>query len=124
MLGVVNGYVIEHNSPNGPYRLYWTGDTVWFDGLPEIRRRAGLVNLVIPHIGAVGRDGPWGRMTLDAREALDVLALFAPARMIPIHHHTFSHYVEPVDALQTIAAGEGLGARLTVLRESEETALA
>jgi L-ascorbate metabolism protein UlaG (beta-lactamase superfamily) len=119
MLGVVNGYVIRHRRAGDEFALYWTGDTVWFDGLHDIRRRMGDIHLVVPHIGAVGRDGPWGRMTLDAAEARQLLDLFAPAQMVPIHHHTFSHYVEPVDALEALLVDPIQAARLRTLREGE-----
>ncbi len=119
MLGVVNGYAIRHRTTEGDVLVYWTGDTVWFDGLTDIRRRLGDVQLVVPHIGAVGRDGPWGRMTMDAAEARRLMELFESARVIPIHHHTFSHYVEPVEALVSLVAATPLEARLHVLREGE-----
>lgn len=123
MLGIVNGYAVRHRGAGDDFLVYWTGDTVWFEGVPEIRRRLGDVQLVVPHIGAVGRDGPWGRMTMDAAEARRLMDLFAPARIIPIHHHTFSHYVEPVDALVRLVAATPLAARLHVLREGEQVKL-
>lgn len=122
-LGVVNGYLIHHRAPDSSYRAYWTGDTVWFDGIEEIHRRIAPVQLVVPHLGAVGEGGPWGRMTLDAREAGRLLRTFAGARMIPIHHHTFSHYVEPVSALRDPLARDGLADSLDVLDEGDELAL-
>jgi N-acyl-phosphatidylethanolamine-hydrolysing phospholipase D len=123
MLGVVNGYVIPHRSQHGLLRLYWTGDTVWFNELNDMRRRVGEIDVVVPHIGAVGRGGPWGRMTLDAQEAKRLSELFAPALLIPLHHHTFSHYVEPVDALVNLMNRSGAQTRLRVLREGESVEL-
>ncbi len=123
MLGVVNGYVITHLTDAGRYSLYWTGDTVWFDGLEEIRRTTGDHDLLIPHVGAVGRGGPWGRMTLDAVEGARLMRLFRGARTIPVHHHTFSHYVEPVEALVAELEGTPCAARLKVLAEGESAAL-
>jgi L-ascorbate metabolism protein UlaG (beta-lactamase superfamily) len=123
MLGIVNGYVVQHRDGRDSFRMYWTGDTVWCDELPNIRARLGATDLVVPHVGAVGRDGPWGRMTLDAPEALRLIELFAPATTIPIHHHTFSHYVEPIDELVTLASSGAAGARLRVLNEGEKLRL-
>ena len=123
MLGIVNGYLIRHAAGEDEFRLYWTGDTVWFDQLRDARRRIGQPHALVPHIGAVGRDGPWGRMTMDAVEAVKLMRLFAPAVTIPIHHHTFSHYVEPVDALVTLLAGSPDAACLRVLTEGDSLEL-
>lgn len=123
MLGIVNGYVLTHHTPADRFSLYWTGDTVWFDGLGEIRRRTGRHDLLIPHIGAVGRGGPWGRMTLDAEEAARLMGLFEEATTAPVHHHTFSHYVEPVQILEDRLRGTPEASRLVVLREGDEVPL-
>lgn len=114
-LGIVNGYIIRCGSES----VFWTGDTVWFDGLAEIQQQAGPVTLLLPHMGAVGTDGPWGRMTLDAAEAARLIDLFKPTVVIPIHHHTFDHYVEPISALQDALSSHPRTARLMVLAEGE-----
>ncbi len=118
-LGLVNGYLIEHQTAHGKLRIYWTGDTVWFDDLADIRAQAGRVDVLIPHLGAVGVDGPYGLMTLDAGEAARVVDLFEPAAIVPIHHHTFSHYVEPIAVLQARLRGTPHEHRLHVLQEGE-----
>jgi L-ascorbate metabolism protein UlaG (beta-lactamase superfamily) len=38
-------------------------------------------------------------MTMDAAEAARLVAAVEPRRVVPIHHHTFSHYTEPATAL-------------------------
>jgi N-acyl-phosphatidylethanolamine-hydrolysing phospholipase D len=118
-LGVVNGYLLEYQEGNGHYRIFWTGDTVWFDDLASIQHRMGSPDMLIPHLGAVGRDGPYGRMTLNAAEAVRLIELFKPEVIIPIHHHTFSHYVEPVDVLQAKLFGTRYERCLHTLREGE-----
>jgi L-ascorbate metabolism protein UlaG (beta-lactamase superfamily) len=35
-LGTVNGYLIEHVAGDSVVRVYWTGDTVWFDELGRV----------------------------------------------------------------------------------------
>jgi L-ascorbate metabolism protein UlaG (beta-lactamase superfamily) len=57
-LGAVNGYLIEHETVRRTLRLVWTGDTVWFDDLAAAALQRGPVDVLIPHVGAVGRDGP------------------------------------------------------------------
>jgi len=102
--------------------LYVSGDTVWFDGLTVIREQAGRPDLLVPHMGAVGVDGPRGRLTLDATEATHLIDLFQPAIVIPVHHHTFAHYVEPIDRLKSALQATPYAGRLVVLREGESWA--
>lgn len=116
-LGVVNGYVLTYPRPDGRGALYWTGDTVWFDGLAEVRRHAGDVELLLAHLGAVGTGGPWGRMTMNAAEGARLVELFRPDVVVPIHHHTFDHYVEPVAAFERALAERDVPTRLVVLEE-------
>jgi len=60
-LGTVNGYLIEHVAGDSVVRVYWTGDTVWFDELGEVAETLPGVDLLLPHLGGVGSDGgPWG----------------------------------------------------------------
>jgi|WetSurMetagenome_2_1015567.scaffolds.fasta_scaffold155294_2 N-acyl-phosphatidylethanolamine-hydrolysing phospholipase D len=122
-LGVVNGYLIEFHSGGYHYKIYWTGDTVWFDEMVSIRQRVGDIDLLIPHLGAVGKDGPFGMMTLNADEAERVIDLFNPQAVIPIHHHTFSHYVEPIGILQAKLRGTAYSQRLHILTEGESLCL-
>jgi len=118
-LGIVNGYLIEHHTADTRYRIYWTGDTVWFDDLTGIKAHVGHIDLLLPHLGAVGVDGPYGLMTLTAGEAARVADLFGAEAIIPIHHHTFSHYVEPIEAFQARLRGTPHEHKLHVLREGE-----
>jgi N-acyl-phosphatidylethanolamine-hydrolysing phospholipase D len=123
VLGVVNGYLIDHRADGSHYRVYWTGDTVWFDDLTGLKAHAGHVDALIPHLGAVGIDGPYGQMTLDAAEAARVADLFEADTIIPIHHHTFSHYVEPIEVLQTRLRGTPHERALHVLQEGDTLTL-
>ncbi|PRY03129.1 L-ascorbate metabolism protein UlaG (beta-lactamase superfamily) [Pontibacter ummariensis] len=99
-LGVVNGYALQYTSDQFTYTVYWTGDTVWFEGIREIKERLGKIDLLVPHLGAVGKGGPWGLMTLDSEEAAKVVDTVQPVTVIPVHHHTFSHYTEPISFLE------------------------
>ena len=122
-LGVVNGYLIDHRADGSRYRVYWTGDTVWFDNLTGIKAQAGQLDLLIPHLGAVGIDGTYGQMTLDAAEAARVADLFEADAIIPIHHHTFSHYVEPIEVFQARLRGTPHERALHVLKEGDTLTL-
>jgi N-acyl-phosphatidylethanolamine-hydrolysing phospholipase D len=118
-LGVVNGYILQHSANSQTFTIYWTGDTVWFDELAQIKQHFPQIDLLVPHLGAVGVDGPWGLMTLDSAEATRMVELFQPKAIIPIHHHTFSHYVEPIMKFEERFRTNGSATRLIVLKEGQ-----
>jgi L-ascorbate metabolism protein UlaG (beta-lactamase superfamily) len=122
-LGDVNGYLIEHRTIRRTFRLVWTGDTVWSDDLAAAALQRGPVDVLVPHLGAVGRGGPWGLMTMDAEEAAHLIERVVPHRVVPVHHHTFSHYTEPVTALVDRLAGTRFADSLRVAEEGEVVAL-
>jgi N-acyl-phosphatidylethanolamine-hydrolysing phospholipase D len=118
-LGVVNGYLIEHHAHDSTFASYWTGDTVWFDALAETAEKLPPLDLLLPHMGGVGKDGgPWGMISLDAVEGARVVELTNPDTVIPIHHSTFSFYVEPISEFATrLTASRYTG--LVILAEGE-----
>lgn len=118
-LGVVNGYLLEHVGQTGVARVYWTGDTVWFEEMHRVVERFPIIDLLLPHLGAVGKDGPWGLMSLDGVEGARVVMVARPRTVIPIHHSTFSQYVEPVSRFVQEVRATGLTGELVVLGEGE-----
>lgn len=104
-LGDVNGYLIEHETVRRRLRIAWTGDTVWFDELPAVLTERGPLDALVLHAGAVGQGGPWGLMTMDAAQAARLIEAVRPTVAVPVHHHTFSHYTESVEALVARLAG-------------------
>lgn len=93
-LGHVNGYIIEYSEGKNTFRIYWTGDTVWFDEIKDYKK-FGKIDLLITNMGAVGADGNIGRRGLDATECMKIIEYLNPVLVVPVHHSTFSHYVEP-----------------------------
>jgi N-acyl-phosphatidylethanolamine-hydrolysing phospholipase D len=118
-LGIVNGYVLKYSGSGITYTIYWTGDTVWFDEMDEIKKAAGDLDLLIPHLGAVGMDGPFGLMILNSHEAVKLVELMAPHVIIPVHHHTFSHYIEPANIFQKALESSEYRERLILLDEGK-----
>lgn len=119
-LGVVNGYLLEHHGTDSVVRIYWTGDTVWFDALTQTAARLPPVDLLLPHLGGVGKDGgPWGMISLDAIEGTRIAELINPDLTIPIHHSTFPFYVEPISEFVSELAASTYTGRLLNLREGE-----
>jgi len=119
-LGAVNGYLVEHTAPNSVFRIYWTGDTVWFDLLRDVAAALPPVDLLLPHLGGVGSTGgPWGMISLDAVEGTRVTEAVGPDVVIPIHHSTYPFYVEPVSAFVRLLVASAYTGRVLVLREGE-----
>lgn len=122
-VGKVNGYILAFDGPEGRYTVYWTGDSVVFDGQNEIVARFAPIDLLLPHMGGVGGDGPHGLRTMNADEAMRLIAGTRPRQVIPIHHTTFSHYREPVSALVQRVDVERAPTQLTVVPEGGTAAL-
>jgi L-ascorbate metabolism protein UlaG (beta-lactamase superfamily) len=123
----VNGYVlIFEEGPAAATRerfvIYWTGDSVTFDGQAQALAPFRPIDLLLPHMGAVGSDGP-ALKTMDADELDALVAAVDPRRVIPIHHTTFSHYREPIAAVEQHARRAGWLPRLWLLPEGGSATL-
>jgi N-acyl-phosphatidylethanolamine-hydrolysing phospholipase D len=119
MSGQGNGYIIEHSNGQSSYSVYWTGETLWFNDAREIKRNVETVDLLVPNLGAVGRNGPGGMWTLNGKEAMQFVFMFQPKRVIPVSHSTFSHYLEPVDEFKKHMDLTMYERRLVILKEGE-----
>jgi N-acyl-phosphatidylethanolamine-hydrolysing phospholipase D len=117
-LGKGNGYIIEYTNSRKHYRIYWTGDTVWFDELQD-DAKYGHINLLITDMGAVGADGTLGRRGLNAVDALKITEALKPDLITPVHHSTFSMYVEPITVMKTTFDRTIYRNRLRILKTSE-----
>jgi N-acyl-phosphatidylethanolamine-hydrolysing phospholipase D len=122
-LGRGNGYVLEWRDSAGSYRVYWTGDAVLSEESTTFRAQLGQVDLLLPHMGGVGGDGGLGLRTMNAEEALELVRRIDPKLVVPIHHTTFAHYREPIEALMQRAAEGGEMHRFRFVREGETVAL-
>lgn len=122
-VGKGNGYVLEWRDPRGVYRAYWTGDAVLADETQHFSERYGHIDLLLPHMGGVGGDGSLGLRTMDAAEAIELTQRVDPSLIVPIHHTTFAHYREPIEALEQRATEAGLAPRFRFLHEGEKLAL-
>lgn len=103
VLGEVNAYWIEFQA--GDYRrsLYWTGDSFF---VPALSSWPGKPDVFVPHLGAVGTGGPFGQVSMNARQAIEFTRLVAPRAVLPIHHSTFSLYREPITDFLEAAHGQ------------------
>jgi N-acyl-phosphatidylethanolamine-hydrolysing phospholipase D len=60
-----------------------------------------------------------GLISLDAVEGTRVVEVINPGTVIPMHHSTFSFYVEPISGFATRLCTSGFAGNLVVLREGD-----
>jgi N-acyl-phosphatidylethanolamine-hydrolysing phospholipase D len=107
-LGKGNGYVLSFEGVGGDYRAYWTGDAVLTDELRLVAAAHGPIDLMLADLGGVGGDGDIGLRSMTAEEAVTLARLVNPRVVVPIHHTSFSHYREPIQALVQRAEEAGM----------------
>jgi len=93
VVGETTGFILEwQGQKHGA--LYISGDTVWFNGLREIKERF-KVGTAIVHIGGAQFPimGPL-RFTLNALEAIQIARTLEPQTVIPIHYEGWKHFKE------------------------------
>ncbi|WP_028049883.1 MBL fold metallo-hydrolase [Cellulomonas sp. URHD0024] len=117
--GVVTGFVLE--APGNP-TVYVSGDNASLDVVAAVARRFPAVDLAVLFVGGanVGRFGS-EPVTLDALLASAAVDLLAPARVIPVHHTDWAHFVEPLSVLEERLADGGRSERLLVLQRGVPT---
>ena len=107
-LGKGNGYVLSFEGVGGDYRAYWTGDAVLTDELRLVAAAHGPIDLMLADLGGVGGDGNIGLRSMTAEDAVTLTRLVNPSVVVPIHHTSFSHYREPIQALVQRADEAGM----------------
>jgi L-ascorbate metabolism protein UlaG (beta-lactamase superfamily) len=108
-------------------KLYFAGDTAYFDGFKEIGSRLGPFDLAALPIGAYLPPVIMKSVHMDPREALDAFADLQARVMIPIHWGTFDlaeePLAEPPRLLEQHARTRGLGPdRVAIFKHGETRA--
>ena len=105
-------------------RLFFAGDTGYFDGFKEIAARLGPFHLAAIPIGAYLPPVIMKMVHTDPADALQVFADVKADAMIPIHWGTFDLAEEPIAEpprlLERLARERGLGSdRVWILKHGE-----
>jgi len=102
LAGGVNGFYLTLRQGAEEAHVYVTSDTV-------LKRKvmnavAGRpVDLLIPNMGAA-RQGSWMMtLTLSSKMLQRMAEKLQPKWIVPVHFHTFDHYVEPIDKVRAWA---------------------
>jgi len=109
--GPVVGFVLQ--IPNAPeHAVYFSGDTVWYEGVAEVARRFPIT-VAILNLGAarVPQVGPF-HLTMTAAEGVEVARAFSGAAIVPLHFEGWAHFSEGRAAIEQAFGAAGLSSRL------------
>lgn len=109
--GPVIGFILRPANAAGPI-LYFSGDTVWYEGVAEVGRRFP-VDFAVLNLGAarVAVAGP-APLTFTAADAVTLARAWPRATIVPLHFEGWAHFSEGADAIRAAFAAAGLSHRL------------
>jgi L-ascorbate metabolism protein UlaG (beta-lactamase superfamily) len=98
------------NAP-GP-TIYFSGDTVWFDGVAEVARRFPVRTAVL-FMGAarVAAVGPFA-LTMTAEDGIQAAHAFSESTIVPIHYEGWRHFSESRDVISRAFDAAGVSDRV------------
>lgn len=119
--GQVTGFVLR---AAGEPTVYVSGDNAQVDVVAQVAARFPDVGLAVLFVGGanVGRFGA-EPLTLDAGRAVAAATLLGGARVVPVHHTDWAHFVDPLDAFVDAARAAGQSDRLVLLERGVPTAV-
>ena len=124
--GPVTGFLItDAIIPEGARSpaVYVSGDTVWYEGLEEIARRAD-VRVAFAFMGAARvREVGAGNLTLTATEGVALARAMPNAAIVPLHYEGWTHFSEGRPEIERAFADAGLTGRLRWLEPGTPTTL-
>ena len=94
--GDVTGFVLS--DPQDTPLIYFTGDTVWHDGIVAIAQRFQPKVAVVFAGGAQAR-GPF-YLTMDTNDVVETARYFPNAAIVPIHHDGWKHFTQSQQDLE------------------------
>lgn len=126
----VIGSVVEHwhaaagdDAEAEPWhRLYLSGDTVFDEGLAEIRDRFGDVDVAFLHLGGMRLLGV--TVTMDAAQGVQLINLLQPRLTIPVHYNDYGTSSSTLAEFVTAVNEAGLADRVRYLRRGDAWPLA
>jgi L-ascorbate metabolism protein UlaG (beta-lactamase superfamily) len=109
--GDVAGFLIGIAAPGDA--IWFSGDTVWYDGLRAIAERFDPRLLLLN----AGSAEPRGRfhVTMDSNDVIETAAAFPNAKIAAIHNEGWAHFKETAADLEQAFAAVGVGERLVGL---------
>lgn len=115
--------IIDEPGDATPLRLFFSGDTGYFDGFKEIGRRFGPFDVTLLETGAY--DANWPHVHMQPEQTVQAHLDLRGRWLLPIHNGTFDlamhAWTEPFERVSALAAGQGVA--LTTPRMGERVAL-
>ena len=109
--GAVIGFVLSV-ADEPEQGIYFSGDTVWFEGVAEVAQRftiqAAILNLGAARVPEVGSF----HLTMTASEAVEAARAFDKATIVPLHFEGWAHFSEGREEIAQAFAAAGLTSRL------------
>lgn len=124
--GPVTGFLITDASvaeePSTP-AIYVSGDTVWYDELEPIAKRADVrVAILFGGAARVREVGP-AHLTMTADEMVTAARTFPHAVIVPLHYEGWAHFSEGRVEIETAFERAGIARRLLWLAPGRATEL-
>jgi L-ascorbate metabolism protein UlaG (beta-lactamase superfamily) len=118
--GPVIGFILTN--PEAPDRsIYFSGDTVWFEGVAEVARNftigTALLNLGAAKVSVAGPDP----LTFTAVEAVGFARACARATIVPLHFEGWTHFSEGRAEIRNAFVAAGMESRLQWLEPGRPT---
>ena len=109
--GPVVGFVLQNTSASDPV-FYFSGDTVWYDGVAEVGRRFD-VDVAVLNVGAarVAVAGPHD-LTFSADDAVTLARAWSRATIVPLHYEGWTHFTQGRAEVNAAFVAAGLGDRI------------
>lgn len=102
-------------------RLYVSGDTVFHDGLAELRDRFDRLDVAFLHLGGMRLMGM--TVTMDASQGVQAINLLQPRLAIPIHYNDYGTQSSTLADFVFAVNEAGLADRVRYLRHGDAWAL-
>ena len=118
--GEVTGFMLAFDDRTNE-AIYFSGDTVWFEGVGEAARRYNVAAIVLT-MGAATPVGPQP-VTMTTADAIQTAHAFPQSVIVPVHFEGWAHFSEGPDDIRKAFAEAGLSARLRLLKPGQSVAL-
>jgi len=110
--GPVVGFVVSPKESGIEGALYFSGDTVWYEGVAEVARwfniTTAVLNMGAAHVEAAGP----APLTMTADDGIQVAKAMPQATIVPLHFDGWAHFTESRQVIQEAFWNAGLDTRL------------
>lgn len=118
--GPVIGFVLERANRASP-TIYFSGDTVWFDGVAEVGERFEI-DVALLNVGAARVEvaGPHN-LTFNAEDVVTLARRWPRTVIVPLHFEGWTHFTEGAAELRAAVDAAGFTSRVRWLQPGTPT---